>query len=91
MEIIDGQLVKFDRKKPVAKDAKQHIYSQLLFIERKRGYRHGWAANQYRSIFEVWPRGLNEVTATPSQEVLNKVRANQIAYSKSKGGHYAAA
>ena len=83
-----GELVKQDRKKPVAKSAKQHIYSQLLFIERQRGYKQGWAANQYRGIFDVWPRGLNEVTATPSQEILNKVKANQIAFSKRQGtGH----
>ncbi len=89
--VADGELVQLKRKKPVAKDAKQHVFSQLLFIERQRGYRHGWAANQYRSIFDVWPRGLNEVTATPSQEILNKVRANQIAYSKRKESRHAAA
>jgi len=88
---VEGELVKQERKKPITKDAKQHVYSQLLFIEQHRGYRYGWAANQYRSIFDVWPRGLNEVTATPSQEVLNKVRANQIAYSKRKEAGHAAA
>lgn len=82
VETVDGELVKVERKKPAAKDTKQHVYSQLLFIERKRGYRHGWAANQYRSFFDVWPRGLAEVTATPTDEVLNKVRSNQIAYAK---------
>lgn len=87
--VAEGQLVKVERKKPVTKDAKQHVFSQLLFIERHRGYRHGWAANQYRSIFDVWPRGLNEVAATPSQEILNKVKAGQIAYSKRKGGSHA--
>lgn len=90
VETVDGQLVKLERKRPATKDAKQHTYSQLLFIEQKRGYRHGWAANQYRSIFDVWPRGLKEVTATPTQEVLNKVRSNQIAFAKRKGGHHAA-
>ena len=82
VETIAGDLVKQERRKPITKDTKQHVFSQLLFIERQRGYRHGWAANQYRSIFEVWPRGLNEVAATPTQEILNKVKANQIAYSK---------
>jgi len=91
VETIDGELVKVDRKRPVTKDTKQHVFSQLLFIQRNRGYRQGWAANQYRTIFEVWPRGLAEVTATPTQEILNKVRANQIAYAKRKGGDHAAA
>lgn len=90
VEVASGELVRFQRKR-VGKDSKQHVYSQLLFIQRQRGYRQGWAANQYRTIFEVWPRGLNEVTATPTQEVLNKVRANQIAYAKRKVGDHAAA
>lgn len=80
----DGQLVKQERKKPATKDAKQHTYSQLLFIEQKRGYRHGWAANQYRSFFDVWPRGLSEVTATRTEAVLNKIKANQIAFAKAR-------
>ena len=79
-----GTLVKLERKKTITKDTKQHVYSQLLFIERQRHYRQGWAANQYRGIFDVWPRGLSEVSATPSQEILNKVRANQIAFAKRK-------
>lgn len=90
VEVAAGELVKFQRKR-VTKDAKQHVYSQLLFIARERGYRNGWAANQYRSIFDVWPRGLNEVVATPTREVLNKVRANQIAYAKRREADHAAA
>ena len=88
--IADGELVKLERKKPATHNVKQHVYSQLLFIELKRGYRHGWAANQYRTIFDVWPRGLSEVTAAPTQEILNKVKSNQIAYAKAreKKGRY---
>lgn len=82
----DGELVKMERNKPSTKSAKQHVYSQLLFIERKHHYRAGWAANQYRSFFGVWPKGLNDVTANPTQEILNKVQANKIAFFKAKGG-----
>lgn len=78
-----GELVKADRRRSaIVKDAKQHIYSQLLFIERQRHYKPGWSANQYKSIFSVWPRGLIEVATAPTVEVLNKVRSNQIAYAK---------
>lgn len=81
---IAGTLVKQERKKPVTKDTKQHVYSQLLFIQQKHGYSLGWVANQYRSMFGVWPSGLEKATAAPTKEVLNKVRANQIAYAKRK-------
>ncbi len=93
VDVSVGELVKVTRGKRINKDAKQHVYSQLLFIERQRVYRHGWAANQYRSMFEVWPRGLNEVTATPTQELLNWVRSRAIAYAKrrDKGDQHAPA
>ena len=77
-----GELVKVEHRKTLSRATKQSVYSQLLHIEHQRQYKPGWSANQYRSIFEVWPRGMIEVTAPPTPEVLGKVRANQIAYSK---------
>ncbi|MBO3704278.1 MAG: DEAD/DEAH box helicase [Candidatus Accumulibacter sp.] len=91
VETIDGTLVKQSRKKPVTKVVKQHVFSQLLFLQQKRSYRRGWAANQYRSFFDVWPKGLAEVAATPTQEVINKVQANAIAFAKRKEAGHAAA
>jgi len=63
VEVADGELVRLDRKtkKPATPDRKQHVYSQLLQVCRAKGYRPGWAANQYRAMFGVWPRGLREV------------------------------
>jgi DNA repair protein RadD len=84
VRVEDGELVKIVRKPPLSKAPKQHVYSQLLFIERQRHHNRGWSAHQYKSIFGVWPSGLEDVTAAPTQEVLNKVRANQIAYAKRK-------
>lgn len=91
VQTIAGKLVKQVRKKPATKDVKQLVYSQLLFLQQRRGYRQGWAANQYRTFFDVWPKGLAEVAATPTQEVINKVRANAIAFAKRKEAGNAAA
>ena len=91
VQTIDGELVKQARKRPATKDVKQHVYSQLLFLQRKRRYSPGWVANQYRSFFDVWPKGLVEVAATPTPEVINKVRANAIAFAKRKEAGNAAA
>ncbi|WP_374477798.1 DEAD/DEAH box helicase [Zoogloea sp.] len=84
VEVADGELVKIDRKakKPATPDRKQHVYSQLLQVCRAKGYRPGWAANQYRAMFGVWPRGLNEVTATPTQELLSWLKSQQIRFAK---------
>jgi superfamily II DNA or RNA helicase len=37
---------------------KAHVYGQLLWWANKKGYKQGWAANKYKDIFGVWPRGL---------------------------------
>lgn len=86
VQVADGELVRIDRKtkKPASKDTKQHVFSQLLHIERHRGYRPGWAANQYRARFGVWPRGLNEVMAAPSNEMLAWVKSQQIRFAKGR-------
>lgn len=84
--VEDGNLVKIDRKKRVkaSPDRKQHVYSQLIGIEQARRYKHGWAARKYQEFFGVWPRGLYEVSAAPSDEILSWVKSRQIAFAKSK-------
>lgn len=61
---------------------KQRWYSQLLGVAEDRGYKRGWAANQYREKWGVWPRGLIEEAAEPQAEVLSWTRSRMIAYAK---------
>lgn len=84
VEVTEGDLVKIDRKtkKPATPDRKQHVYSQLLQVCRAKGYRPGWAANQYREFFGVWPRSLRDVEAAPSTEVLNWLKSQRIRFAK---------
>ncbi|WP_041645985.1 hypothetical protein [Aromatoleum aromaticum] len=86
MEVADGELVKIDRKvkKPATPDRKQHVYSQLLHICRKKGHKPGWTANQYKKMFGVWPRGLRDVTATPTPEIEGWLKSQRIAYLKGR-------
>lgn len=86
VEAADGELVKLDRKtkKPATPDRKQHIYSQLLQVCRAKGYRPGWAANQYRAMFGVWPRGLRDVEAAPTGELLGWLKSQQIRFAKGR-------
>ena len=37
VETVDGELVRFERKKPIKKEAGQHVYSQLLGYARNKG------------------------------------------------------
>jgi len=74
---IDGDLKKIEKH---PKAVKQEWYSQLLCYAKSKGYSHGWAANQYRAKFAVWPKGLNEGHIQPSPELLGWITSKQIAW-----------
>ena len=86
IEMRDGELQRFDRKakKPAAPDRKQHVYSQLLQVARNKGYSSGWVSHKYRAMFDVWPRNMREVPATPSAELLSWLKSQQIAFAKAR-------
>ncbi len=63
---------------------KQQVYSELLYICHTKGYKPGWTSNQYRDIFGVWPRGLEEIQIAPGPNVLSWLRHKQIRYIKGK-------
>lgn len=86
VQVRDGELHRLDRKtkKPATPDRKQHVYSQLLQVARNKGYSPGWVSHKYRAMFDVWPRGMREVTATPTSELLSWLRSQQIAFAKAR-------
>jgi DNA repair protein RadD len=63
---------------------RQDWYSGFLFIAMEKGYKEGWAANQYRNKFSTWPSGLRKVAKPPSLAVRGYVRSRQIAFAKAK-------
>jgi DNA repair protein RadD len=74
---LNGTKIKHD------KDTKQKWYAMLRGVGRERGYKSGWADNQYRAKFGVWPRGLDECYLRPDDEVKNFVTSRLIAYKNS--------
>ncbi len=75
---------KKEKAKPLKERiTKQDAYSQLMYIADDRGYKPGWAANKYREIFEVWPRGLKDSKVEPGNAILNFVKSKAIGYGKS--------
>ena len=66
------------------RDNKQDFYSQMLYYARSKGFKEGYAANQYRAKFGVWPRGLHVIAKPPSMETLNWIKSRNIAFAKSK-------
>lgn len=84
-ELTSQKIKKKPKKKEYTTAEKESWYHQLLQIEREKGYRSGWAANQYREKFKVWPSNkFSKTYAAPTFEVKNWVRSRFIAYIKSK-------
>jgi superfamily II DNA or RNA helicase len=95
VEVAEGELVAVGRdnhtaRPPVADTmwdsaARRKFYSELLWIERERQYRRGFAAHKYREKFNSWPDGMCAVEPTlPSDAVLSWVRSRQIAYARAQ-------
>ena len=93
VEVVEGELKLLKREKKPTKFDKQEAWSQLLAIRHERGYSEGWAANSYRKIFGVWPRGLQDACMEPSIDMRNWVKGQLIRYAKGKdkGGDRVAA
>lgn len=85
VEIATGELVKQERKKPIRKQAGQHVYSQLLGYAESRGFKAGWAYHKYAEFFGgKHPNGLRQVAVTPTPEMLGWIKSRLIAATKSK-------
>lgn len=80
----DGELQLVSKAKKAKIEDKQKVWSELLAIRVSKGYPDGWAAHKYRAYFGVWPRGLADVCAEPSREVLDFVKSQNIRFAKSK-------
>jgi DNA repair protein RadD len=85
LKVRDGELVELDyRKGKTPIGDKQSVYSGLLFYAGSRGYKKGWAAQQYRQAFGVWPRGLAEQPVPPTIEQSQWIKSRQIAFAKGR-------
>jgi hypothetical protein len=83
--VADGDLDELGSKGKIAKvkfDVKQNWWSGLLWLADERGKTRSWALANYRSRFGVWPRGLVDDKAYPSQAVISFVKSKAIAYAK---------
>lgn len=85
IEPTAGELKELERRK-------REINPVVFMAELRRwaawkGYKPGWAANQYREKFGVWPRGpaqYVEPALEVSRETMNWIKSRNIAYHRSK-------
>lgn len=89
----EGELKLVDRSKKgeLARENKQAIYSQLLAIQEASasipsrkgvGYSDHWVSNQYKQIFGVYPRGMQDIPSEPTVEVKNYIQYQRIRFAK---------
>ena len=65
-------------------EEKQSWFSQLVFHGRNKGYKDGWASNQYREKFGVWPNKLERTPKPVTSTVQSWLTSRNIAKAKSK-------
>lgn len=88
VEHIAGELEELGKtqrrlNKAVPPVDKALFYAELRTIALERGYAPGWASNQYRVKFGVWPNAYRDVEPMPaSAETRSWVKSQQIRYAK---------
>lgn len=75
----DGNLVEVTKRAIIDK---QYIYSQLVAISLEHGYSSGWCSHKYKTYTGVWPRGLASVPITPTPEMRNWIKHQNIKWAK---------
>jgi len=78
-----GELVKLERTK-ATKEQKQAWWSQLLTVQRDKGYSRGWTSNKYKEKFGVWPVGMVDRAAPVTPEVRGWIQYTNIKYAKAR-------
>ena len=85
-EIVPGAKVKAKKATLFTIAEKAVFLSGLKYYGIEKGYAPGWASNQYRRKFQVWPdHSISGVAPRPpSTEVRQWVKSGQIAWALSK-------
>lgn len=86
IEEREGELVQLNGerrdKADATKHSRQQVYSMLLWVQRERGYKPGYAAAKYRARYGTWPRRLVDVPQAPDAVFLNWLKSQEIAFYK---------
>jgi hypothetical protein len=91
-ELVEVGLTPAEKKKAKTNrdwtvEQKARLFGELKSVGVVKGYAPGWASNQYKDKFGVWPndpRVRNAPEVTPSYETLAWIRDKQMAYLKAQ-------
>ena len=83
-EMVPGKRQKVAGRREYSMTEKREWQGMLVAYARRKGYKDGWGANQYRDKFGVWPASKTVPILDPSYEVLSWIKSRQIAYAKAR-------
>jgi superfamily II DNA or RNA helicase len=86
VEPTAGELKELERQKKAAKESfdRDLFYAELLGHAERKGWKPGWAANQYREKLGVWPARKVPAVHTMSGVTSGWIKHQRIAWAKSK-------
>jgi superfamily II DNA or RNA helicase len=89
VEVEEGELKAIKTTNKYTKDDKQRIFAELKGYQRERmlagkSLTDGWVANTYKDMVGVWPKGLRDIPAQPSEQVRGFIKHKAIAWARSK-------
>lgn len=87
IETVDGELSELSRQKKlnrvITPEEKARFFAELKWHAIDRGYKPGWASNQYRARFGVWPNKYKDAAPRePGRDTQDWILSQQIRYSK---------
>ena len=85
IEAVEAELVKLKGSSKATTEEKRKWYSMFEYEKRRLGKSHSWLLAQYKSKFNVWPRGMDELgPIEPDHVVKNWLTSQRIRWIKRK-------
>lgn len=82
-ELQQGTKTQQKNNRTTSNEDKAAFYGGLLHYAQSKGYKQGWAANQYRENFGVWPNAYRHVQpCEPNESVKGWIRHQNIKWAK---------
>ena len=88
---VEGELIELGTQPKAGKESavdrlrklgKQTVYSMLVDCQGTKS--DGWLSHKYKSIFGVWPRGVDRIAVPASPELRSWLHAERIRWAKSQ-------
>jgi len=81
---IAGKMEELKLSSNNANQEKSDFFGQLLYYGKMKGYKDGWAANQFKAKYGVYPNGYNSAPLPPDSKTLSWIKSRTIAWVKAK-------